>query len=151
MFISRNSVFLILTMTLLSFAILVISIPLLQYLDSISPSRNIQDEYTKLEFLILAILVAPLVETFLFQFIVIEIMQKFVKAIFPIVALSAILFSLSHLNSYSYAMANLFNGLIFAGTYILASKKGFNSFLCTATVHSLRNLIVFIASIIFGL
>lgn len=148
-FVAKKSINLIFVMTLASFVLLIIGIPAFEFLASLSLSHRIEEEYTKFEFLILATIIAPLVETFIFQFLVIEIMRKYVKPVFPIIALSAILFALSHLTSYAYAAANLLNGIIFAFTYVIARKKGFNSYLCTATVHSLRNLIVFSLSFLF--
>jgi hypothetical protein len=146
--ITRNALSFILVMTFISFAVFIASLPLLFFLNSKFPAQNIQENYGKFEFFILAVFVAPVVETFLFQFIPIETLQKKVNSKFIIAIISALLFSISHLSSYTYAFSNLLGGIVLAYTYIISTQKKYPAYLCTATVHSLRNLIVFVASLV---
>lgn len=63
-----------------------------------------------------------------------------------IVFVSAMIFGIFHLSSYAYAFANFLGGIALAQTYIYAQKKEISAFTCTAVVHSLRNLLVFLLS-----
>lgn len=147
--ISKGTISLILTMTFLSLLSFIISLPLLLIIDSVWPGEALNRDFSKLHFFLLATFIAPVVETFIFQYAIIEILRKWIKSTGLIICVSAILFAASHLSSYAYAFANLLNGFVFAFTYIIAKKKNFLPFISTATVHALRNLSAFIIAHIF--
>jgi len=99
---------------------------------------------------LLVVLAAPLLETLLFQTLVIEA----IYSLFPkldltfLVVLSVIssasLFSLNHLHDVRYAVFGFGLGLIFSSSYLLAKLKGFNAFLVVCVAHSCNNLFVFL-------
>lgn len=146
---SRNPLSFILVMTLLSFTVFFASLPILFFLDSIYPAEDTFAKYGKMKLFIFVVFIAPIVETFVFQFIPIKVLQRKVKSNVAIVIVSSLLFALAHLSSYTYAFSNLLGGTVLASTFIIAARKKFPAYLCTASVHTLNNLIVFIATLIF--
>jgi len=98
----------------------------------------------------LALIFAPIIETFFCQLIPISLSQRFIKYYPNIigVTISTILFSWIHLNySIWYAIALLPVGVLLANTYIIFQKRKESSFWMTSFLHSFRNLIPFIFSI----
>jgi len=98
---------------------------------------------------IITVLIAPVVETLIFQYGVIELFFKLKnknKVLFAALA-SAILFSLSHYYNLLYILGAFILGLGFAFFYIIAkSRKDINPFWFLASIHSLLNLVAFISN-----
>jgi membrane protease YdiL (CAAX protease family) len=105
---------------------------------------------------IVVVILAPLLESLLFQFIIIEaiilifsylkIKQDEVVA----VIISSIFFSLTHTYSHFYLFISFIGGLILGSFYIFAkNKKGMNGFLTVFIVHSFSNLITFLINLFF--
>lgn len=101
-----------------------------------------------LSIIIIATVFAPLIETFAFQFLPIEVSQyvlrdKYKKKSVPIsIAVSAILFSLMHSQSVSYMLYAFAMGIILALLYYIKSGKGFiRPFVATWLIHLSWNLI----------
>ncbi len=86
----------------------------------------------------------PLVETFIFQYLIIELSSN-VKLLknnnFEIIIISAIIFGLSHNYSFLYIFYSFIIGLFLAYSYIIYKKKNFSPFLIVTLIHSLRNTI----------
>jgi uncharacterized protein len=102
-----------------------------------------------LENIILILLIAPVFETLLFQFGVIEITHIFLKRTYLLrptsIILSSLLFGFSHFNGNAYLFVNsLMSGVILSSLYLTAMKKDFFSFLSTSLTHIMSNLFVFI-------
>lgn len=94
---------------------------------------------------------APIVETFLFQFLFFYFLKKF-KFIY-IIFFSAIIFSLSHLhknNSYYEVFDLFFSGIIFSTAYTIFLKRKENAFVNTCSIHAICNLISIIALFIYN-
>lgn len=145
--ISTRPLNLVLVMTFSSVMLTLSILPILATINSVWPGEIANEGYSKFSLFILAVVIAPIVETFLFQFVVIEILRKWISSSIIIVLLSSGLFAISHLSSYAYGLSNFFTGAILAYTYLLAIKRKFSPFLCTTAVHSLRNVIVFVISL----
>lgn len=95
----------------------------------------------KEEFFVIAIF-SPLIETVIFQYIVIEILyDKFKKEIICIV--SAFLFSLIHLYNLIYFIFSFIIGLTFAYLYLIGRLKK-RGFLYVYSTHLIYNVIVII-------
>ena len=86
---------------------------------------------------------APLLETFFFQYLLIDGLKWKVSKNYLIV-ISACLFGLSHFYSIPYMIKTFIIGLVFGVCYLNWLKEKPNSFMVTASVHSLYNLIVFV-------
>jgi len=102
------------------------------------------DKYGIVKIVFLALILAPIVETLIFQLIPILLSQRFIKNIPNIIGItiSTIIFSWMHL-SYSiwYAIGVIPIGFLLAKTYIIFQERKESSFWITTSVHSLRNLI----------
>jgi membrane protease YdiL (CAAX protease family) len=92
--------------------------------------------------LIVTVILAPLIETFIFQYIVIKISFFFLKSALFSILLSAFLFGLNHLYSIPYFIVTFFAGIIYASLYFIAKAKNTNPFWMIFLVHALYNLTV---------
>lgn len=89
-------------------------------------------------------IIIPLIETFIFQYLIIEYVgniKKFKDKKFLIAVISAVAFSLSHYYNAFYIFYSFILGLFLAYTYILYKNKGKNPFIVVMILHALRNLI----------
>ena len=96
---------------------------------------------------IVAVVFAPVIETFFGQALPIKLIQRFLGKKFKLIALftSAIIFSFGHFGySIWYSIIILPMGFLLAETYIIFQKRKESSFWITTAVHSLRNLIAVI-------
>ncbi len=98
----------------------------------------------------LAVVIAPILETLLGQLIPIKIVQKYVKWKTNIIAIitSSLFFALGHFSySFWYFLLILPMGFVLSVTYITFQKRTQSSFWTTVIVHSARNLIAVLFSI----
>lgn len=114
---------------------------------------EIFEENTSLtEIFFLTVIFGPLVETFLFQYLIIEILYRFKKIKCEIILfVSALTFSLNHDYNITYIFITFISGLIYASYYLylkMENKKF--PFLYILGMHSLYNFIVFILDDILG-
>lgn len=114
---------------------------------------NVMSEKSLLYQCIVGLILAPVFETFLCQFVPIELFQhwKQRKFIYPII-ISAIVFSLFHLYTLSYFLYAFIIGLYLACVYIFLKKMYDNSstvgFLFTIGIHFLLNASNFFLAIV---
>ncbi len=120
--------------------------------DDLNPAEL--ENYAKepIVFFFLGIIMVPIVETLLFQTLIIRglsfIMQKIrVKCNFIPISISAIAFALSHFYNLRYVLQILPIGYILALAFVLARKrnKKINASLTVIAIHSLHNFILFMA------
>lgn len=105
------------------------------FIDKVHQFKSIQEQF------IIAVLLAPLIETAIFQFIVVEILyEKLNKYI--IAFISAILFASSHLYNFIYFVFAFILGLLFAYLYFVGREKN-KGFLLVFLIHFIYNLLVF--------
>lgn len=102
------------------------------------------------EIFLLTVIIGPLIETFLFQFLIIELVLLSFRKIkirggeFLAVLLSSILFATTHPFSFIYLFSAFISGIIYGIFYLIAKNRmGLNGFLVVFIVHSFYNLIVF--------
>lgn len=101
------------------------------------------------EELLIVLLIAPLVETVLYQYAIIDITLFLSKLIFKkelivlSIILSAICYSLSHLYDYVYMIQMVIAGLLFSIFYNVIKQRNKNAFLYSLLVHLICNLLVF--------
>ena len=102
-----------------------------------------------LEYLI-AVVVAPLIETLLFQSLIIEIICKFIKRprknIWISVITSSLAFSLNHTYSISYMVITFFAGVILAKAYYLGRYRKEGAIVLVFAIHSMYNLLTLLSS-----
>lgn len=96
-------------------------------------------------------IVAPILETLIFQYGVIEILNHisyFKGKNLVIAIISAILFGVVHSYSVLYMFFGFIIGLLLAYSYILYKKKSFSAFWVVFWIHCIRNSISFLLSLI---
>lgn len=117
----------------------------------ISFSLNFKEEY--IFNLLIVILFAPLFETFIYQFSIIELAHTYIKKYYTnyiAIFISATLFAFSHLYNIHYFIYSFLIGVNFALIYIVAKKrKDVNPVLLLFSVHSITNSIGFTINELF--
>lgn len=97
---------------------------------------------------ILGVILAPILETGLFQALPIYILRKKFKfKPIPIISISAFLFGSTHWYSIRYMVLTFLIGFIFAYGYFVRRREEGHPFVLITLVHSLRNFVAFCVSI----
>lgn len=92
----------------------------------------------------LPVIVAPLVETFIFQYAIQDfILRKIKNAYFFACLISSTLFGLSHYYSPEYILVTFLSGILFSTLYLVSIKKNYIAFISVAIAHSIYNFIGF--------
>jgi len=97
----------------------------------------------------IAAIVAPIIETFLFQTLVILGLRRlkfFRSRMYIVVIISALIFGIVHTYSLIYIMYAFLMGLILAYSYNVYIEKVDSSFIVVALIHSARNILALIAA-----
>lgn len=100
-------------------------------------------KYSKTEEFVLVVFIGPLIETFIFQYLVIKGVKYLTKNIHIQCIVSAILFSSNHNFNVLYIIDTFLIGLIFGYTFLIAKIKKCYPFWATFLVHLLHNFYVF--------
>ena len=103
-------------------------------------SDSLTFESKKEEF-ILVVVIAPILETFLFQYLPYLYLKKY-NTIYTII-LSSILFGLSHSYSIIYIIYGLTVGMLFISAFFYSIKKYLQPFWLVAFCHFIYNLFAF--------
>lgn len=101
------------------------------------------------------VILAPLIETFIFQFLIIEgtlrVLKKSSFKKYIAAVLSALLFGLTHYYNIYYIGYAFLSGIIFAGIYFYAKgRKGLNPYWVVVSIHAVGNLVAFILDDLLG-
>lgn len=105
------------------------------------------NSYSDIGLFFMVVVVAPLVETLIFQVIPIELIQKILKKRANILAVfvSALFFSYAHIGySFWYFILIIPLGFLLAESYMIFQKKEQSSYWIVTAIHALRNLIAFV-------
>ncbi|MFW6226290.1 MAG: type II CAAX prenyl endopeptidase Rce1 family protein [bacterium] len=130
-----------------NFAFIVLDVPS-QY--TANGTVNLLETEVGLPFMLfLIIILFPILETLIFQFLVIEIVfllrirlkMKFIVAIM----LSALLFAFFHNYSCIYFTFSMLSGVIYAGMYLIGKYKNESAFLYPVSLHVFWNLFAHLA------
>lgn len=144
---------------LYSFLFLLFITFLLSYLgniiggDEAFVNDTIQGKYLTVDFLAIVV-VGPILEVFIFQFIIIELifLIKIRNIKYVAITLSALLFALTHFYNFIYFISALIMGVGFAFCYTIFRKYGVKfSFWGIALIHILINFISFLLNDVFGI
>ena len=130
------------------------------FIISLSVTLIIGEEAFEVDFLIgqslvdiffITVIFAPIIETLIFQFLIIEsILFLFKKlelsnSLFASVIISGVFFGISHSYNIYYVLVTILLGLLLGIFYLIAKKHtSMNAFLTVCIVHSCSNLVGFI-------
>ncbi|WP_233409934.1 CPBP family glutamic-type intramembrane protease [Burkholderia anthina] len=90
--------------------------------------------------LFLGSLAAPIVETFVFQWLPIRLIRRtFGGSVYSAIGASTLVFGAAHGYSILYVAVALWGGLTFATVFVLRDYPGGHPFLVIATAHAARN------------
>ena len=105
------------------------------------------------EIFTITVIIAPLIETFIFQYLIIEFLFRFKKIKLNIIILvSALAFGLVHDYNFIYVLVMCITGFIFASYYLYLKIKDVKfPFLYTSSLHALSNFIAFILNDVLNL
>jgi hypothetical protein len=111
-------------------------------------SSNIQIPSITVPDFLLGVVVAPIVETFLAQYVPIQLAKKAFLSNFYVVLISATAFAILHLPVIEFVPGAFVVGLVLAYFYLirLNTKGTKDAFLSTSLVHALHNLVAFIVT-----
>ena len=90
----------------------------------------------------LVVVLAPILETILFQFLPAYFFTKRIGRI-GVILLSSFLFGISHFYNFSYMIFGIIIGLMFILGYYYSDKKNVNPILCVFFAHFTYNIIAF--------
>lgn len=133
---------------------LIIVIPHLISLLPLAENNSVPDEIkalqdSKISFFILSILIIPIVETLLYQTLIIRttsyLLSKMKYESFSIpIIISGLIFGISHFYNITYLINGIIVGIIFAFSYSILIIRKRNPVFLVALIHSLVNLVPFI-------
>lgn len=95
------------------------------------------------EIFFIAVLAVPFIETLIFQFAIIKIIQKITKNILISIFVSSVFFGISHAYNSLYIFTMIFSGALFAYSFVVAQNRRWYAFWVVFAIHSLYNLFVF--------
>ena len=91
-----------------------------------------------------AVIIAPVIETVIFQKLILDNSKPRIKNNIVCVALGAVVFGLAHINGLFRIVLATFVGFYLGLFYTIARQKKYNAFWLTCLMHALWNLIVYI-------
>lgn len=99
---------------------------------------------TQLEAFMLAVLLSPLVETYLFQYTIIGYLdKKYPNNSLAVCLISASVFGLLHYYSFAYILKTFISGFLYGVLFLTVSKKMKYPFIPVVIAHSIFNFIGF--------
>jgi len=116
------------------------SLVALEYLDR-SVMSDIPDLGTNTQRFITLVFLAPLIETYLCQYLFFEHLSKYLKNS-VIIFLSAVVFGLGHTYNSVYMLYAFFSGLLYSVGYYYRLNS--NPFVIVFLIHSIYNLLTFL-------
>jgi membrane protease YdiL (CAAX protease family) len=96
-----------------------------------------------------AVIFAPLVETYLIQYLVIKNVHKWTGIYWIAVLASAIIFGALHTYSVPYMILTFLSGIIYGIIYVVLALRGKDPFVYIALTHALHNLTGFCIEHVF--
>ena len=128
----------------------IISIVIFEALTLLYKFDNGFQEFTEnlFEKFIIIVVIAPLIETLIFNYFLQKVLSKFIKNTFYLIFISSLIFAFAHCHSIIYIFFGFFGGLILNLFYFLNKKDRSikYAFWMTFLLHALVNLTSFIFS-----
>lgn len=106
-------------------------------------------DFNEIQFLFVVLLLGPLVETVIFQTLIIDFSQvlfskrNYLKEIFGIF-FSTLAFAFSHAYSNTFIVVMIFPGFLYASLYVVSKHLKLNNFLITFGSHAVSNFMTFL-------
>lgn len=117
----------------------------------LSEAKQSVTQFNPIRSLLYSLLIAPLIETFIFQFLFIEFLQHLKIKNQLIIIFSSLLFGTAHYtNNYTLVEVLITSvyGIFYAFFYLSGKKnKAVNAFVATTIIHSGYNLFVYLIKI----
>lgn len=113
-------------------------------LNDVKLSDNVYQKLVNPDTLIDTLLLAPLLETLIFQTLFFFLYKKYIYNRTIIVLLSSVSFAAIHYYSLFYIIDTFFIGIFFMYGYILRARSDNKPFISTFTAHAFINLITMI-------
>jgi membrane protease YdiL (CAAX protease family) len=101
------------------------------------------------EELFFVVIAGPIVETFLCQYFLINLIISLTRFLFKkesislAIFISALIFGLGHQYNYMYMALTFISGLLYGTFFVIIKYRKQDAFTCTTIVHSLYNLFAF--------
>lgn len=143
----------LLVFLLASYVILLLFIPIFFALELSGLSTTGGEPDISIKDLLLVAVIAPIAETFVFQYLVLRLTMYFTKQrkYYPIaIVVSSILFGLAHTYNVAYVFFAFFIGLVLAYMYYFYAKNPKRAFWSVALVHGIRNGLSLVLALLFG-
>ncbi|NFP92699.1 CPBP family glutamic-type intramembrane protease [Clostridium sporogenes] len=120
----------------------------IDYFFYIEPSANlVVSESNFISEFILVIIIAPLIETLIFQYSIIKFLRNFnilKNNNIIIILISSILFGLSHPYSLTYIINTTILGIFLSYSFVIYENKNESPFWVVCAIHSLKNFTSFV-------
>lgn len=114
------------------------------FFDDELTTNNLHFSSLQEEFITLVI-IAPIVETLIFQYLIIEVLLNLKLKPWVCILVSALLFGVSHWYNLVYILVTTVVGLIFAYYYLALRHQNFmNKLVLITIIHALSNLFAFV-------
>lgn len=103
---------------------------------------NSFDEYSLPETILLVVFLAPLVETFFFQFLLFKLLADYLKITSNTmcIIIMSLVFSQAHWYHWLYVIMTFFSGIILNAFYVTFRRKNKSIFWITTLLHASYNL-----------
>lgn len=147
MFITRNKLqlfffFLIIAVTVQLISSWIVNVYAPATFDEINQIFEENDHFT---LFMLFVVVTPLAETFIFQYLCIEILLRFRISISLVILISTLLFALAHSYNVNYILLTIPAGIIYAVYYsVLRKESKLLAYLSVCGVHFVENMIAYL-------
>ena len=108
-------------------------------------------DFSKFERLYITVIIAPLIETYIFQHLIFKfyfkIFRKNLWHIIIAILISSLIFGAAHHYNYFTMFGALLSGFFLGYTYFFNNNRLFTPFWCVFIVHACHNLYVFLHNI----
>lgn len=104
--------------------------------------------FSNMKIFFMLLILCPLIETFLFQFLIIKIAHDILGIKYYIsIVISALAFGLIHNYGISYQIHAFVIGLLLAYSFVIYENKNTSSYMMVVVLHAIRNLAGFFSAI----
>lgn len=141
-FMQLSAVKFVICISVLSYLVVIPYVAILSFFIDDMGSPEVLNSDSILEIIFLSLVFAPIVETFIYQTLIIRglrIFTWFKRRPLIIALISAILFGVSHEYSLYYMFFAFLIGLLLAYSYLMYLYRKESSFIVTAAIHFIRN------------
>jgi len=120
--------------------------------DDMGGPDAIRESAPVVEFII-AVIIAPIIETFIFQVAIFYVLRKiafFRERILIVITVSSLAFGMAHCYSFTYILYGLSVGAVLTYSYNVYIRKLHSPFWVVTAIHSIRNLVALILGVLIG-